>query len=73
MAKKKSLTEEIKQFQKERKWYGTALLSVGMLGLVLPVIPGLFLIALGVALISPKYGNELLEKFKTWIRSLIKF
>jgi len=73
MEKNSSLTEEIKQFQKEKKWYVTALMSVGMLGLVLPVIPGLFLIAAGVTLISPKYGNELLEKIKNWIKSLVKF
>ncbi|MBL7095907.1 hypothetical protein ISS22_18325 [candidate division KSB1 bacterium] len=73
MKKNSSLTDEIKQFQKEKKWYATALMSVGMLGLALPVIPGLLLIAAGVALISPKYGNELLEKIKNWIKSLVKF
>ncbi len=73
MKKNSSLTDEIKQFQKEKKWYATALMSVGMLGLVLPVIPGLLLIAAGVALISPKYGNELFEKIKAWVKSLVKF
>jgi len=73
MKKNKRLTDEIKQFQKEKKWYGTGLMSLGMLGLILPVIPGLFLIASGVALISPKYGEELLEKIKAWIKSFVNF
>jgi uncharacterized protein YqgC (DUF456 family) len=73
MEKNSRLTEEIKQFQKEKKWYVTALMSVGMIGLVLPVIPGLLLIAAGASLISPKYGNELLKKIKNWVKSLVKF
>ena len=73
MKKNSSLTEEIKQFQKEKKWYVTALLFLGIIGLVLPIIPGLLLIAAGVMLISPKYGNELLEKTKNWVRSSVNF
>ena len=73
MKKNLKSTEEIKQFQTEKKWYGIVLILLGLLGLVLPVMPGWLLIAAGVALISPKYGERLFEKIKTMFRSLIKF
>ena len=70
MKEKNSLYEEIKKFQKEKKIYFVILILVGLLGLIFPVIPGLFLIGLGIALISPKYGEALLNKTKQWLKSL---
>ena len=72
MQKGKTLTEEIKQFQNEKKWYITVLLALGTLGLILPVLPGLFLIGLAVSLISPKYGDLFNKKIKEWIKSLVR-
>ncbi len=70
MKKKNSLYEEIKKFQKEKKIYFVILILVGLLGLIFPVIPGIFLIGLGIVLISPKYGEVLLNKIKQWLKSL---
>lgn len=71
MAKQNSLYEEIKRFQSEKKIYFVILILVGLLGLVFPVIPGLLLIGLGIALISPKHGTELMEKIKNRFKSII--
>ncbi len=74
MEKNNSLYEEMKKFQGEKKYYIIALLILGSLGLIFPVIPGLLLIGMGVALISPKHGEALLEKIKKWFNSiLLKF
>ena len=67
MEKKNSLYDEIKKFQSEKKFYIIALILLGCLGLIFPIIPGLLLIGLGIALISPKYGEALLKKIKQWI------
>jgi hypothetical protein len=70
MEKKNSLYDEMKKFQSEKKNYVIALIILGVLGLILPIIPGLLLIGSGIALISPKYGEALLEKIKKWFNSL---
>lgn len=67
MKKKESLYEEIKTFQGQKKIYFIILIVVGLLGLVFPVIPGLLLIGLGLALMCPKYGDILLDKVRKWI------
>jgi uncharacterized protein YqgC (DUF456 family) len=71
MEKKSSLYDEMKKFHSEKKNYIIALIILGVLGLMLPIIPGLLLIGLGIALISPKYGEALLEKIKKWFNSLV--
>ncbi len=72
MKKNVKLTEEIKQFQNEKKWYGIVLIGLGLLGLILPLMPGWLLIAAGVALISPKYGERLLGKIKSLFKAILK-
>ena len=71
MEKKKSLYDEMKKFHSEKKIYIIVLIILGVLGLILPIIPGLLLIGVGIALISPKYGEALLEKIKKWFNSLV--
>ncbi len=74
MKKKTSLIDEMKKFREEKKYYIIALFALGILGLIFPIIPGLLLIGLGIVLISPKYGEALLEKIKKWFNSiLVKF
>jgi len=70
MSKRNSLYEEMKKFQKEKKLYFFVLSGVGLLGLIFPVIPGMFLIGLGITLISPKHGEALLNRIKKWFKSL---
>lgn len=69
MKKRESLFEEIKKFQGQKKFYFIILIMVGLIGLVFPVIPGLLLIGLGIALISPKYGDIFLNKVRKWLSS----
>ena len=70
MSKRNSLIEEMKEFQKEKKWYFILLIGLGLFGLIFPVVPGLLLIGLGIALISPKYGDALINRFKKWFNSM---
>jgi len=70
MKKKNSLYEEMKKFQDEKKYYTIVLLVVGILGLIFPIIPGLFLIGLAIALISPKHGEVFLKKIKRLFHSI---
>ncbi len=70
MKKKKSLYEEIKKFQDEKKLYGIVLLVLGILGLIFPIIPGLLLIGLAITLISPKHGEVILKKLKSFFNSI---
>ncbi|HDP99184.1 MAG TPA: hypothetical protein ENN22_08385 [bacterium] len=69
---KKSLFEEIKQFNRDKKKYALILLIVGFAGLLLPVIPGLMLIVLGIMLLHPKLGQALSEKIKDWVKFLFR-
>ena len=71
MDNKTSLIDEMKKFREEKKYYIIALLILGILGLIFPIIPGLLLIGLGIVLISPKHGETLLEKIKKWFDSIL--
>jgi len=68
--KKRSLYVEMKQFQGEKKYYIIALFLLGIIGLIFPILPGLLLIGLGIALISPKHGDALLERMKKLLKSI---
>lgn len=70
MKKKKSLYEEMKNFQDEKKYYIIVLLVLGVLGLIFPVIPGLLLIGLAIALFSPRHGEVLLKKIKNLFNTI---
>ena len=70
MKKKKSLYDEMKKFQDEKKYYVIVLLVLGILGLIFPIIPGLLLIGLAIALISPKHGEFFLKKIKSMFNSI---
>ncbi len=70
MKKKKSLYEEMKKFQDEKKFYGIFLLVLGILGLIFPIIPGWLLIGMAVAIISPKHGEIILKKIKSFFNAI---
>ncbi|MFZ5515614.1 MAG: hypothetical protein ACOY90_03185 [Candidatus Zhuqueibacterota bacterium] len=70
MKQQNSLYEEMKKFRSEKKLYSIVLLVLGVIGLVLPIIPGFLFIGLGLALLYPKQGTELLERIKRWFRSI---
>lgn len=70
MGRKNSLYEEMKKFQEEKKFYIIILLSIGALGLVFPLIPGLLLIGSAVALIAPKSAEVLQRRIKKIIETV---
>lgn len=70
MGPKNSLYEEMKKFQGEKKFYFIILLSMGVLGLFFPLIPGLLLIGLAVALIAPKSAELFQQRIKRIIETV---
>jgi len=64
------LADEIKEFRRTKKWLVPALFSLGLLGLVLPVVPGLLLIALALLLTFPSKGGKIVEKLKSGLHTV---
>ncbi len=58
----KKLRREIRSFSKTRGFIAIPLVLLGILGLVLPIIPGTLFLFIGVVLIAP----SLEEKIKKW-------
>ena len=71
MNENKSLYDEMKEFQHEKKKYFIGLIILGFLGLLLPIIPGLALIGLGIVLIIPETGAQLMQRVKDGLKSFI--
>ena len=62
---KKPLWREIKRFSAQKIWLAVLLLILGLLGLVLPVVPGILLLAVAVFLIKPEWYERLKRRFDT--------
>lgn len=52
---KRPLQQEMHDFRRQKKVLVPALVSLGFLGLVIPIIPGLLLLGLAVGLVWPRY------------------
>ena len=61
---KKPLWEEIVDFTKSKNKLAVSLIVIGLLGLVLPILPGLLLVAVGVYLLKPEWAEKVKELFK---------
>ena len=61
---KKPLWEEIVDFTKSKNKLAITLIAIGLLGLVLPILPGLLMIAVGVYLLKPEWAEKVKELFK---------
>ena len=62
---KNPLWEDILEFHKNRQLLGIVLVILGVAGLLLPILPGLIVIILGLALLAPdKFGSAL-----NWFRN----
>ena len=59
------LFEEIRQFQKDKKKLIPALIVLGVMGIFLPVIPGLAALALAALLLFPRQSDKLIKKIRT--------
>jgi hypothetical protein len=60
------LWEQILKFKKHRIPIASLLVILGLLGLILPVLPGWLLIILGIALLRPGMMANLRERLKSW-------
>ena len=63
MENKKPLWEEIKNFSRHKYKWAVLLIVLGVLGLALPVIPGILLLAIGLYILKPEWYDKLKKKF----------
>ncbi len=59
-----NLIDEIRSFRKTRVVVGVALLAIGFVGLILPIIPGIVMIGLGLWLLLPQKADRFLQSIK---------
>jgi hypothetical protein len=64
MEDKKPLWEEIVEFTKSKNKLAIAFIALGSVGLILPIIPGLLLVAVGIYLLKPEWADKIKELFK---------
>jgi len=65
--KNRPLYEDIAKFVKTKKILAIPLIILGLLGLILPVIPGTVFLVLALLLLFPKDGERLIEKLKKYL------
>ncbi len=68
MSRRKSpdLVEEIRRFRKNKSFLGIGLILIGLLGFILPIIPGLFVLGLGLWLLFPRKADQFLDKLRSF-------
>jgi hypothetical protein len=57
------LWQDILKFSKNKKKMAVGFILLGLLGLVLPIIPGFALVAMGFFYLKPEWY----EKFRSWL------
>ena len=60
--RKRKLRKEIRLFSRIKGFVAIPLILIGVLGLVLPIIPGTVFLVVGVILLVPSFE----EKMKSW-------
>lgn len=63
---KRPLWEEIARFTKNKFMIAMILIVIGLVGFVIPVIPGFLLILFAIALLKPGLMKKIREKLKKW-------
>jgi uncharacterized protein YqgC (DUF456 family) len=63
--KKKPLWEDIIAYTSSKNKLGLGLILLGLIGLILPLIPGILLVALGVLILKPEWYEVLKKKLKS--------
>ncbi|MFQ5674908.1 MAG: hypothetical protein ACE5G1_03345 [bacterium] len=69
---KKALVDEIRDFQQNKKVAIPIILSLGVLGLLLPILPGVALLFLGFLLLFPRDGEKAIKKIRDKIDRYLK-
>ena len=64
--RKKALWKDIINFSKNKYLLALGLVAVGLLGIVIPIIPGLFLIFLAIALFKKGWMAKFRKRFRLW-------
>jgi hypothetical protein len=62
MSESNPLWQDIIEFSRNKIKFGIGFILLGMLGLVIPVIPGILLVSVGVFLVKPQWY----ESFRRW-------
>lgn len=62
MKEKTPLRDKIKHFSKHKLKWAVLFIFLGLLGLVLPVIPGILLLAIGLFLLKPEWFDKFRRK-----------
>jgi uncharacterized protein YqgC (DUF456 family) len=62
MEKRKVLWEDIVEFSKRKYKLAILLIVIGITGLVLPIIPGLLLLGVGIFILKPEWFEVLRKK-----------
>lgn len=52
------LSDQIREFSKKKVYWGILLILLGLAGLILPVLPGIALIILGIYFLKPLLGKR---------------
>ncbi len=69
---KKDLVDVIRDFQKDKKKLIPVLIVLGILGLFLPILPGVALLVFGFLLIFPREGENLLKKIHSKFKNVTR-
>lgn len=56
------LIKQLESFRKWRNWIAIPLIALGVVSLLLPVIPGLLIIFLGIMLVNPDLADRIKDK-----------
>lgn len=64
MTEQQPLWKDIVSFSKDKYKIATILIILGVLGLILPIIPGIILLGAGILIFRPDWY----EKVKKWIK-----
>ncbi len=70
--RKKDLIDEIKDFRQNKKKLIPVVLVLGILGLFLPILPGVALLFFGFLLIFPKEGENLQKKIRSKFKNVTR-
>ena len=65
MENKKPLWEDIIAFTRSKNKVGVGLIILGLMGLLLPIIPGILLVVAGIIILKPEWYERLKKKIKS--------